>query len=511
MVWWVFQHVVSTAALAAAVAIVCRLARFGPVVRHALWVLVLVKFVMPPLVVWPWTAPDPFGVAVLGRGMADSAAAAVPFDRSLGSQAATETVELTPDGAPLADERRDPWVSGTGENTWFWLLRLWATGSLCMLGLEGLRMARLAARVRGAAPADPSIVNRVTALSARLGVRPPAVVSVGGAASPAVWCLGRPRLIWPGVLPAELPAACIDGVIVHELAHIKRRDHLVGWIELAGGVVWWWNPLFWLVRSARREQAELSCDAWVISSLPDGRRAYAESLLALSAAAAGRRRPLSMAAVVGIGGSSRRVLERRLIMIMKGRATLRLPVAGLLTVLVMAAATLPAWATGTTPQQPPPPPPRQVILPVRADAKSEPAARPAVPVAVKPLRVPAAEQGAPPPPPPPRKVYNIKVQPADVKIVPADVIVRIDATGLPAEGRELLQGFETDRDAIQREAEQKLEARRETLVKALQDLQDELTKAGKLDEAVAIRDYLRSGGPGRDLVFKYVSIGRTVK
>ena len=36
-------------------------------------------------------------------------------------------------------------------------------------------------------------------------------------------------------------------------------------------------------------------------------------------------------------------------------------------------------------------------------------------------------------------------------------------------------------------------------VKALQDLQDKYTKAGKLDEAVAIRDYLRAGGPGRSI------------
>ena len=85
-------------------------------------------------------------------------------------------------------------------------------------------------------------------------------------------------------------------LLLHELAHVKRRDHIVGWIELVAGIVWWWNPLFWFVRSALREQAELACDVWVITTLPNGRRAYAESLLALSARCArtadvdGRRR-----------------------------------------------------------------------------------------------------------------------------------------------------------------------------------------------------------------------------
>jgi hypothetical protein len=87
------------------------------------------------------------------------------------------------------------------------------------------------------------------------------------------------------------------------------------------------------------------------------------------------------------------------------------------------------------------------------------------------------------------------------------LIVRIDDSGLPAQGRQLLEGFEADRDAIQEEAEQKIAARREAVVQALQDLQDQLTKAGQLDEAVAVRDYLRAGGPGGDLplrVFKRV-------
>jgi hypothetical protein len=53
MAWWIFQSLVTTAALAATVAIVCRFGRIGPVARHALWVIVLVKFITPPLVVWP--------------------------------------------------------------------------------------------------------------------------------------------------------------------------------------------------------------------------------------------------------------------------------------------------------------------------------------------------------------------------------------------------------------------------------------------------------------------------
>ena len=66
---------------------------------------------------------------------------------------------------------------------------------------------------------------------------------------------------------------------------------------------------------------------------------------------------------------------------------------------------------------------------------------------------------------------------------------------LPADGRQLLDRFEADRTAIEREIDQRVEARRAELVKTLENLQAQYTKAGKLDEALAIREYLRTGPP----------------
>jgi ElaB/YqjD/DUF883 family membrane-anchored ribosome-binding protein len=75
---------------------------------------------------------------------------------------------------------------------------------------------------------------------------------------------------------------------------------------------------------------------------------------------------------------------------------------------------------------------------------------------------------------------------------------------LPEDGQKLLENMDADLKSIQDEAEQKMEARRASATKALEALQDQYTKAGKLDEAVAIRDYLRAGGPGKGVYTRYV-------
>src|SRR5262245_8102512 len=54
---WLAQNALLAGILAGFVALACRLGRFGPAVRHALWLLVLLKLVTPPLVEWPWKVP----------------------------------------------------------------------------------------------------------------------------------------------------------------------------------------------------------------------------------------------------------------------------------------------------------------------------------------------------------------------------------------------------------------------------------------------------------------------
>jgi hypothetical protein len=62
---------------------------------------------------------------------------------------------------------------------------------------------------------------------------------------------------------------------------------------------------------------------------------------------------------------------------------------------------------------------------------------------------------------------------------------------LPEDAMKLVQKFEQQQADARKEMEARLGTQRDELVKQLQALQDSYTKAGKLDEAVAIRDRIR--------------------
>jgi hypothetical protein len=224
----------------------------------------------------------------------------------------------------------------------------WVAGAALTALLQLARVVRFRRQVAGGSPAPAALTAVVGALAQRLGVRQPAVVVVPGLASPVVWALGRARLLWPAALLGELSPDGERAAVVHELAHLRRRDHWVGWLQLVAGCVWWWNPLFWHVRRQLGRAAELACDAWVIETLPNARRAYAEALLAVCELVSRRAAP---APALGMGGA-RQEIERRLTMILRESVPSRAPVRALFGVVLLALIALPGFTDGQAPPVP---------------------------------------------------------------------------------------------------------------------------------------------------------------
>ena len=84
-------------------------------------------------------------------------------------------------------------------------------------------------------------------------------------------------------LPSGLDHKTIENVLAHELAHIKRYDHIrkqLGYLIVA---IHWFNPLVWLSYILFCRDIELACDEMVISNMSARqKKSYANSLLLCS-------------------------------------------------------------------------------------------------------------------------------------------------------------------------------------------------------------------------------------
>lgn len=381
---WLLLNTLTLAVLVPLVALACRLFSQRPAVQHLLWVVVLVKFLTPPLVVWPWAIDSAivpewltatsqesltYSNADLVAGpIIDPAAhstestiaensSPLAADAAMASQLklaelAAQAAALEKDQSIAADAKTELLQADTPARPWSlraavsWLLAgVWLLGASVYAVRQARRIARHVRFVQQATPATRQLSDAVDSIARQMNLPAPGVWQSPAIGSPFVWCLGRLRLVWPAALAAPEQVLHARGAIAHELAHIRRHDHHVAWLELAAAMVWWWNPLFWFVRRRLREAAEMSCDALAIAAFPEQRGQYAQLLLELSSVGAGKL----PAPVLAIGAGSSKSFERRFTMILSDRATSQVSAFGILTVVCLALLAIPGWAIGQAP------------------------------------------------------------------------------------------------------------------------------------------------------------------
>ena len=378
MLWWLAHTTVSAAVLAGFVAVVCRFGRLRPAARHVLWLLVLVKLMMPPIVTWQVPLPDwgryarsalpfraPRSTTIAPQAPLEGATgAATVVPRSPGNTKALPILPAPPADRPVPNastSTEDFRVSGSGNDgtagrLWdlgrlgAWAPYLWLASGAVAAVMMLVRIHRFRRLLVWGQSAPAGLVRQVQELAARMRLRPPRTLLLPGLATPCLWCWGKPKLLLPAALMDRFGPDRRRGVLAHELAHLRRRDHWVSWLQMAAMCLWWWNPLFWLIRRQVRENAELACDAWVIHTLPDCRRAYAEALLEVCRLSS---RSVAPVAALGMGSRGRRTFERRLTMIMQSPGTCRVHLLALVAVGLLAVVVLPGWSPGQKPEDAP--------------------------------------------------------------------------------------------------------------------------------------------------------------
>lgn len=98
--------------------------------------------------------------------------------------------------------------------------------------------------------------------------------------SPMLWGFGsRTKILFPERLLENLNRREQDTLLAHELAHYRRGDQWVRVLELIATAVFWWHPMLWWARQEIERYEEECCDAWAVRIANGCRRTYADALL----------------------------------------------------------------------------------------------------------------------------------------------------------------------------------------------------------------------------------------
>jgi beta-lactamase regulating signal transducer with metallopeptidase domain len=418
------QHGLSNAAAAAVLAILAAIATRlwrNPHFAYALWLVVLVRLVAPPLVAVPLPIPawtifpekDSSKVSswIAGTATAEISHEQVPPMSGSEEQRVPQAVRAgsgaTPTQSPgavqefkspraggfsLPDVRRAgliarPEVPESGgsrdrsasivkasatrsrESTTVSrqsvvdaLAIVWLTGTFGYLLLVAVRAGRFSRALRSARREVPEFLHaEAAALAGTVGLRrPPRLALIEAPLPPLVWPGWRPTVLLPQPLIDSLSVSQRRLLLLHEFEHIRRRDHRVRWFRIGVVALYWWNPIAWWAARRLELAEEECCDAAVLCLHPDQSEGYGQTLLAVSEFLSIGKFP---APALSISMARKNHLKRRLTMILNGPRWPRLSKTRLAVFGILGAALIAVTWTVATAQNAPAPPVNSVPTP----------------------------------------------------------------------------------------------------------------------------------------------------
>jgi beta-lactamase regulating signal transducer with metallopeptidase domain len=229
------------------------LRRASAAARHLLWCVAVLALLAMPALTLAVPSWEPAFLAVIPQRAAPAAGPA--------AHPGARLVSTAEPALPASPEGGKPAPLGT------LLLAVWAAGAAAVLARLALGMAGARKLARSAAPLDDA---EWTELARRLGRaagvrRPVRLLASGRAQMPVTWGVLRPFIL--------LPAEAVDWdaekrrvVLLHELAHVARRDCLTQALATVCCAVYWFHPGAWAAARRMRVEREQACDDRVLDA-----------------------------------------------------------------------------------------------------------------------------------------------------------------------------------------------------------------------------------------------------
>ena len=222
-----------------------------------------------------------------------------------------ENIEHNPG---LTEKNLPPAITGSEIAEFPWrsaVLYVWIAASLILAARLLLTFA-LGVRLLGRAlPLKCGRIEEAAHLArTKLGIdKDVKVRSSRSVRSPVIWCWRRrPVLLVPSAAGRFDNGIDWAGVLCHELAHWKRRDHISGLLAELVVCILPWHPLLWWAKSRLIRLSEQACDDWVVATGQPGTD-YAESLLDLTPGGQMAFVPAVVRSKRGLADRVRRILK----------------------------------------------------------------------------------------------------------------------------------------------------------------------------------------------------------
>lgn len=199
-----------------------------------------------------------------------------------------------------------PWCSS--------LYLLILIGLLAHYSRQYIRSRRIARE--GLFPLAPDFGSFVSAAAHRMGIRAHVNAHLSSLVQvPVTLGFLKPLILLPVAMVTQLTTAQIEAILVHELAHIRRKDYLLNLLTTLMELLFFFNPFTRLLIAQLKKEREHCCDDAVLEFRYDP-HTYVSALLSLA-----RQHQQANLALAAIGGGGEQLLLQRAKKILQQKRT----------------------------------------------------------------------------------------------------------------------------------------------------------------------------------------------
>ena len=267
------HHLWQATLFAAVVWLFCLLAkRSSGKTRYGIWLLASFKFALPAILfVWiagwldihiPWP---------LKAISASSTRVVMEFPLTKQSEQTVVIGRLEPDTPRTELAHTEFYCSFT---------LVWTLGCLFFLKIWWRRHCTMKTKLRKGEPliSGTALESLHRAKSVLQERRPMTLILSSDFPEPGVCGIRRPKLVLPKRVAEVLTNQELEAVLLHEVAHVRRRDNLASMFQSWLCCLFWFHPVIWLIDRQLLVERERACDEEVLSHIPNCQE-YLSSLL----------------------------------------------------------------------------------------------------------------------------------------------------------------------------------------------------------------------------------------
>ncbi|MFC1528553.1 M56 family metallopeptidase [Candidatus Latescibacterota bacterium] len=268
--------------LVAIIWIVDRLSRrSSSVFRYWLWGIVLFRLLIPVNIAVPINI-NQFIQNRMGIGI-PSISEVLPLPK-ISDRLLLQRLPLTETGEPAAALSAREQAEQTSAMTLFNITGIfWFAIVVILSALIIARVLWVSLLLKKCTPvARHDLCSLVGRLTSEIGIPRPVglyYMDINTVDIPAVIGIIRPRIFLPRKIADKWPLDDLEPILLHELAHVKRSDLIINWLQVIVQVVYFFHPLVWYANRRIRQVREDVCDDIAVNRIGTDCKRYTLSIL----------------------------------------------------------------------------------------------------------------------------------------------------------------------------------------------------------------------------------------